>query len=86
MYKFNRDLSYDKYGDTYRLKNDQIYIAKHLIKDFLLASNKIHLIILQEDNSLLAVDQFTGFLVKKWDTFLVDQPCLFFAPHFDFNL
>ena len=46
MYKFNRDLSYDKYGDTYRLKNDQIYIAKHLIKDFLLASNKIHLIIL----------------------------------------
>jgi hypothetical protein len=56
MYKFNKDLSYDKYGDTYKLKNDQIYIAKHIIKDYRIAPDKIHLIILQEDNSILAVD------------------------------
>lgn len=84
LYKFNKSLDYDKMGDTYRLRNDQIYVAKQRVEDYHLTQDKIHIIALLADNTILVIDQFTSFLVASHlPDYYYPNPSLYLAPNFD---
>ena len=53
-------MDYDKYGDTYRLRSEQIFNAKMPIKDYEFSANQVNVALLLSDFSIQVIDQFTG--------------------------
>jgi hypothetical protein len=71
-------------GDTYRLRNDQIYVARQRVEDYHLTKDKINIIALLADNTIIVVDQFTSFLVAQLSPdYFFPNPRLYLAPNFD---
>lgn len=63
LHRFTTSLDFDKLGDTYKLKSDQLFMSRPQILDYEIAPNLIHIIVLLEDNTVQVVDQFTSELV-----------------------
>ena len=55
--KLNKALEYDKFGDTYRLKTEVLYMSsKHEIKDYDMSPNLINIAMLLSDNTIHVID------------------------------